>query len=95
MIETNRNILLPKPQHWFQTVRRKSDIERLLFYVYGLLLKATRFDRGFVSGARLEQVLLRVGDLQPYLVLQLLPAHLRLPNLEFVPDCIRLSHAIP
>jgi hypothetical protein len=39
--------------------------------------------------------LLRVGDFQSHLVLELLPPHLRLPNFELFPDRVCLSHAIP
>ena len=56
------------------------DSKRLLFYVDGLLLK---------------QRLLSIGYLQTHLILQLLAAHLSLPDLQFVAHSIRLGNTIP
>jgi hypothetical protein len=62
-------------------IRRQADVKGLLFHFYGLLLKNTALDGGFVSGSSLLHGDISVGYFQANLVLELLAAHLSLPHL--------------
>ena len=76
-------------------VGRKADVKGLLFYFYGLLLKNTALNGGFVSGPSLLHGYIGVGHFQANLILELLAAHLSLPDLQFIANGIRLRHTIP
>jgi hypothetical protein len=66
-----------------------------LFYFYGLLLQNAALDRGLIRRPSLLHGDIRVGDFQADLILELLAAHLSLPDLQFVANGIRLRNPIP
>ena len=78
-----------------EIIRRKSDVESLLFHFYGLLLKNAALDGSLVRRPSLLHGDISVGDFQANLILELLAPHLSLPDLQLVASGIRLRDAIP
>ena len=78
-----------------EIIRRKSDVESLLFHSYGLLLKNAALNSGLVRRPSLLHGDIRIGDFQAHLILELLAPHLALPDLQFVANGICLGDAIP
>ena len=77
-----------------EIIRRKSDVESLLFHFYGLLLKNAALYGSLVRRPSLLHGDISVGDFQAHLILELLAPQLSLPDLQFVANGIRLGNAI-